>query len=78
MNYLESQLFKLLPFQENTISVLLRVEKLLGFFKRFTEEYLNMDSRVLDYTIVWINDRNNFNHVKKEALKFIKIYKDIT
>ena len=60
------------------MSVLLRVEQLLSSFKRFIKEYLTMTPRVLDHTMIQINDRNNFDHSKREVLKFIKFYKNIT
>ena len=58
------------------ISVLLRVEQLLSLFKRFVKEHLTITPRVLDHTIIQINNRNSFDHSIRETLKFIKLHKD--
>ena len=51
--------------------VLLRVEQLLGFFKRFIQQEIRMTPRLLDQAIMHINNRDDFNRVKMEALDFI-------
>ena len=59
------------------MTVLLRVEQLLGFFKRFVEQKMHITLRLFDQAKMYINYRDNFSSSKVEVLEFIQFHNEV-